>query len=180
MASSGNISEVLLTEEQIAERVRELGSKISDDYKDKELVLVGILKGSFIFLADLIRCISIPLSVDFVAIASYGASTKSSGIVRVLKDLDDSVEGKHVLLVEDIVDTGLTLKLSNIVDNLHAKKAASVRICSLLDKPNRRKVDVEVDYTGFVIPDRFVVGYGLDLGGLYRNLPYIGVLNNKE
>jgi hypoxanthine phosphoribosyltransferase len=172
------IAEILLTREQILERVEALGRKISEDYQGKDLMVVGILKGSFVFLADLIRCITIPLTVDFVAISSYGSSTKSSGVVRILKDLDESVEGKHVLIVEDIVDTGWTLRLSYIVENLYARKAASVRICTLLDKPSRRQVDVSLDYVGFEIPDRFVVGYGLDFKGYYRNLPFIAVIND--
>jgi len=171
-----DIAEVILTEDQIARRVRELGQQISDDYRGKDLMLVGVLKGAVVFLADLMRSISIPLTVDFIATSSYGASTKSSGAVRIVKDLDESVENKHVLVVEDIVDTGWTLRLSYLVDNLYARKAASVRVCALLDKPSRRQVDVKLDYVGFVIPDKFVVGYGLDFKGLYRSLPFIGVL----
>ncbi|MDH7482411.1 MAG: hypoxanthine phosphoribosyltransferase [Armatimonadota bacterium] len=174
-----DIAEILISEEQIAARVAELGRKISEDYLGKELVLVGILKGAVVFLADLMRQISIPLLVDFVAISSYGPSTRSSGVVKILKDLDESVENKHVLIVEDIIDTGLTLKLSYLKDNLERRKAASVKICTLLDKPARRQVDIEPDYKGFTIPDKFVVGYGLDFGGLYRNLPFIGVLKEE-
>jgi len=174
--NSAAIAEVLLTEEQITRRVYELGRQISDDYKGKDLVLVGILKGAFVFLADLARGISIPLTIDFVAISSYGVSTKSSGVVRIIKDLDEPVENKHVLLVEDIVDTGWTLKLSYLRENLYAKKAASVRVCVLLDKPSRREADVQLDYVGFVIPNKFVVGYGLDFKGFFRNLPFIGAL----
>ncbi|MDI6827420.1 MAG: hypoxanthine phosphoribosyltransferase [Armatimonadota bacterium] len=174
-----DIAEILLTEEQIAARVSELGRKISEDYLGKDLIVVGILKGAFVFLADLIRQITIPVSVDFVAISSYGSSTRSSGVVKILKDLDESVENKHVLIVEDIIDTGLTLKLSYLKDNLVRRKAASVKICTLLDKPDRRQVDIEPDYKGFSIPNKFVVGYGLDFGGLYRNLPFIGVLKEE-
>lgn len=177
---ANEIAEVLLTEDEISLRVKALGQEISEDYQGKDLVLVGILKGAFVFLSDLIRHIEIPITIDFVAISSYGQSTKSSGIVRLVKDLDESVEGKHVLLVEDIVDTGWTLRLSYIVENLYARKAASVRICTLLDKPSRRKVEVPLDYIGFQVPDRFVVGYGLDFCGYYRNLPYIGVLNEDH
>jgi len=173
------IAEILISKEQIEARVAELGRKISEDYLGKELVLVGILKGAVVFLADLMRQISIPLLVDFVAISSYGPSTRSSGVVKILKDLDESVENKHVLIVEDIIDTGLTLKLSYLKDNLERRKAASVKICTLLDKPARRQVDIEPDYKGFTIPDKFVVGYGLDFGGLYRNLPFIGVLKEE-
>ena len=171
-----DVEQVLLTEEQIRARVAELGAQISQDYAGKELMLVCILKGANIFLADLCRQITLPLSYDFVAVSSYGADTKSSGVVRILKDLDESVESKHVLVVEDIVDTGLTLRLSYLLENLRSRRAASVKICTLLDKPSRRRVEVPVDYCGFTVEDRFVVGYGLDYAGLYRNLPYIGVL----
>lgn len=174
--SDDRISEILFTPEQVSARVSELGRQISADYAGKDLVLVGILKGAFVFLADLIRAISIPLEVDFVAVSSYGVSTRTSGVVRIIKDLEESVEGKHVLIVEDIVDTGLTLKLSYLLDNLKTRKAASVRICTLLDKPAQRETDVTAEYVGFVIPDKFVIGYGLDYDGLYRNLPFIGVL----
>lgn len=171
-----DVAEVLITEEQIHDRVRELGRQISQDYQGKELVLVGVLKGASIFLADLVREITIPVSFDFVAISSYGADTRSSGVVRLLKDLDESIESKHVLVVEDIVDTGWTLRLSYIVENLRSRKSASVRVCTLLDKPSRRKVDVGIDYYGFIVEDKYVVGYGLDYNGKFRNLPYIGVL----
>jgi len=171
-----DIAQVLITEEQIASRVKELGEKISKDYDGKDLVLVGVLKGAVMFLADLVRHISIPLSFDFVAISSYGADSRTSGVVRLLKDLDESIESKHVLVVEDIVDTGWTLRLSYIVENLRSRKAASVRVCTLLDKPSQRKVDVGIDYYGFFVEDKYVVGYGLDFNGKYRSLPYIGVL----
>ena len=171
-----DIAQVLITDEQIAARVKELGEQISKDYDGKDLVLVGILKGAAMFLADLVRHISIPLSFDFVAISSYGADSRSSGVVRLLKDLDESIESKHVLVIEDIVDTGWTLRLSYIVENLRSRKAASVRVCTLLDKPSQRKVDVGIDYHGFFVEDRYVVGYGLDFNGKYRSLPYIGVL----
>ena len=175
-----NIAEILISEAEIAARVRELGEEISRDYEGKELLLVGILKGAFVFLSDLARNISIPVSVDFVSISSYGDATKSTGIVKVTKDLDTPVEGKHVLVVEDIVDTGWTLKMSYLTESLHAGNAASVRVCTLLDKPDRRKVEIQLDYVGFVVPDRFVVGYGLDLDGLYRNLPFIGALKEEK
>ena len=171
-----DIAEVLLTEAQIKARVAELGAQISADYAGKDLMLVCILKGANIFLADLVREITIPLSYDFVAVSSYGADTKSSGVVRILKDLDESVESKHVLVVEDIVDTGLTLRLSYLLENLRSRRAASVKICTLLDKPVRRRMDVPVDYFGFQVEDHFVIGYGLDYAGMYRNLPYIGIL----
>lgn len=176
--SGPEIAEILLAEDEIAARVRELGEQISRDYEGKDLLLVGILKGAFVFLSDLVRNISIPVSVDFVALSSYGGGTSSSGIVKVTKDLDVSVEGRHVLIVEDIVDTGWTLKMSYLAENLRAGNAASVRVCTLLDKPSRRQVDIELDYVGFVIPNKFVVGYGLDCNGLCRNLPFIGILKD--
>lgn len=176
MELEDDISEVLLTEERLAERIAEMGEQISRDYAGKELMLIGILKGASVFMADLVRQITLPLSYDFVAVSSYGADTKSSGVVRILKDLDESVESKHVLVVEDIVDTGLTLRLSYLLENLRSRRAASVKVCTLLDKPSRRRVDVPVDYRGFEVEDQFVVGYGLDYQGRYRNLPYIGLL----
>lgn len=168
--------ELLLTKEQIAARVREMGEEITRDYDgmEGELVLVGILKGAIVFFSDLIREIDLPLSMDFMAISSYGSATKSSGVVRILKDLDKDIVGKHVLVVEDIIDSGLTL--SFLKDNLLSRGAASLKICTLLDKPERRRVDLHVDYAGFQIPDEFVVGYGLDYAETYRNLPDIGVL----
>jgi hypoxanthine phosphoribosyltransferase len=171
-----DIAQILLTEEQIAERVKELGAQISRDYAGKDLMLICILKGANLFLADLARQITIPLSYDFVAVSSYGADTKSSGVVRILKDLDESVESKHVLVIEDIVDTGLTLRLSYLLENLRSRRAASVKVCTLLDKPARRRVDVPVDYFGFKVENQFVVGYGMDYQGKYRSLPYIGLL----
>ena len=171
-----DVAQVLLSEGQIAARVAELGAQISHDYAGKDLMLICILKGANIFLADLVRQISIPVSYDFVAVSSYGADTKSSGVVRILKDLDESVESKHVLVVEDIVDTGLTLRLSYLLENLRSRRAASVKVCTLLDKPARRRMDVPVDYFGFKVEDQFVIGYGLDYQGRYRSLPYIGVL----
>jgi len=176
MEMEEDVEQVLLTEAQLAQRVAELGAEISRDYAGKELMLVCILKGANIFMADLVRQITLPLSYDFVAVSSYGADTKSSGVVRILKDLDESVESKHVLVVEDIVDTGLTLRLSYLLENLRSRRAASVKVCTLLDKPSRRRMDVPVDYFGFKVEDRFVIGYGLDYVGKYRNLPYIGVL----
>lgn len=173
---SNDLAQTLITEDKIKTRVKELGAQISRDYEGKELVLVGVLKGAAIFLADLVREITIPVDYDFVAISSYGADTRSSGVVRLLKDLDASIESKHVLVVEDIVDTGWTLRLSYIVENLRSRKAASVRVCTLLDKPSRRAVDVGIDYYGFIVEDKYVVGYGLDYDGRYRSLPFIGVL----
>lgn len=174
--SHPDIAEVRITEQEIAERVRALGEEISRDYEGKDLVLVGILKGATLFLADLVRHIDIPLSFDFVAIGSYGADTRTSGVVRILKDLDEPVESRHVLVIEDVMDTGMTLRLSYLMDNLRSRRAASVRVCTLLDKPSRRKTDAAADYRGFVVDEEYVVGYGLDYGGRYRSLPYIGVL----
>lgn len=170
------VEKVLISQDQLQARINELGKQISQDYEGKSLLIVGILKGAAIFLADLVRAINLPLDFDFVAISSYGADTKSSGVVRLIKDLDAGIEGRHVLIVEDIVDTGWTLRLSYLSENVKARKAASVKICTLLDKPSRRKVDVGIDYCGFEIEDLFVIGYGLDYEGRYRNLPYIGIL----
>lgn len=169
-----DLAYVLLEEEAIQKRVKELGRQITRDYEGKELVLVGILKGAVVFFSDLIRHVELPMSMDFMAISSYGNATKSAGVVRILKDLDKDIVGKHIIIVEDIVDSGLTL--SFLKDNLVSRGAASLRICALLDKPERRKVDIKADYQGFTIPDAFVVGYGLDYAERYRNLPYIGVL----
>ncbi|MGQ9556326.1 MAG: hypoxanthine phosphoribosyltransferase [Desulfurispora sp.] len=166
--------EILITEQQITSRVAELGRQISRDYAGREILVVGILKGAVLFLADLVRHIDVPLCLDFMAVSSYGATTASSGVVQIIKDLEQSIEGRHVLIVEDIVDTGLTLKY--LRDNLATRRPASLRICTLLDKPGRRKVPVQVDYNGFVIPDEFVVGYGLDYAERYRNLREILVL----
>ncbi len=169
------IEEILLSEGLIHSKIKELGKKIASDYREKNnILLVGVLKGAVIFMADLIRHIDLPLSLDFMAVSSYGSSTESSGVVRILKDLDDTVEGKNILIVEDIIDSGLTL--SYLCGILKSRKPASLKICALLDKPSRRKADLKVDYLGFEIPDSFVVGYGLDYNGKYRNLPYICVL----
>lgn len=169
-----DIKEVLLSQEALAARVKELGAQIGADYAGKEILMIGVLRGAVIFMADLARAISVPVSIDFMAVSSYGTSSKSSGVVRILKDLDENVENKHLLIVEDIIDTGLTLKY--LLENLHSRKPASIRICTLLNKPSRRRADVPIDYNGFDIPDYFVVGYGLDYAGKYRNLPFIGVL----
>ncbi len=168
------ILEVLLTEEQIAKKVRELAERINSDYRGKEILVVGILKGSFVFMADLIRLLTIPVTVDFMIFSSYGKASKSSGTVRIIKDLDQNIEGKHVLVVEDIVDTGLTLKY--VMETLSLRMPASLKICTLLDKPSRREVEITTDYNGFIIPDKFVVGYGLDYGEKYRNLTDIVVI----
>lgn len=169
---------ILFTPDALATRVAELARAIEGDYREKELLLIGILKGAVIFLADLIRHLSLPVEVDFMAVASYGAATKSSGVVRILKDLEVPLAGRHVLVVEDIVDTGLTLRY--LLDLLWAREPASVRTCVLLDKRERRLVPVPVDYCGFVIPDVFVVGYGLDYAEKYRQLPYVAVLDGEE
>lgn len=173
MVAEENVK-VLISEEALQERIKEMGAQLTADYAEGDLFIVGILKGAFIFMADLIRSIDLPLAVDFVAISSYGSGTKQTGVVRILKDLDSSIEGKDVLIVEDIIDSGLTLKY--LVENLQSRKPRSLRICTLLDKPERREVEISTDYTGFVIPNLFVVGYGLDFDERYRNLPYIGVL----
>ena len=169
------VSKVLIEEVVVSARVAEIGSEISSDYAGKDLLLVGVLKGAVFFMADLMRQLSIPCEVDFMAISSYGASTDSSGVVRILKDLDINIEGRDVLVVEDIIDSGLTL--SYLIRNLESRNPASLEICALLTKPERREIDVDVRYTGFEIPNEFVIGYGLDFGERYRNLPYVAVLD---
>ena len=169
-----DVEEVLLSGEQVQARVAELGAQLAADYAGRDPVLVSVLKGSIIFLADLVRAMPIPLSIDLMEVSSYGASTESSGQVRILKDLSTSIEGREVIVVEDIIDTGLTLNY--LLRYLHDKGPASIRICCLLDKPARRLASIDINYRGFTIPDRFVIGYGLDYGERYRNLPYIGVL----
>lgn len=171
-----DIAHVRITEAEIAARVAELGAQISRDYEGKDLFLVGILKGATLFMADLVRHIEVPLSFDFVAISSYGADTKTSGVVRILKDLDEPVESRHVLVVEDVTDRVMTLRLSYLLDNLRSRRAASVRVCTLLGKPRRAREEAATDYQGFAVDEEFVVGYGLDYLGRYRSLPYIGVL----
>ncbi|WP_369800175.1 hypoxanthine phosphoribosyltransferase [Anaerosalibacter sp. Marseille-P3206] len=166
--------EVLVSEEELQKRVRELGEQITKDYEGKDLMLVCILKGAAIFMSDLARRIDLPITMEFLAVSSYGNSTESSGVVKIVKDLDADVKGKDILIVEDIIDTGLTL--SYITDNLKKRGAKSVKICTLLDKPERRKVDVPVDYIGFVVPDEFIVGYGIDYAEKYRNLPFVSSL----
>jgi hypoxanthine phosphoribosyltransferase len=170
-----DVGEILLTESEIQDKVAELGRRISADYTGRELTLVSVLKGSLPFMADLMRAISIPVRIDLMEVSSYGGTaTESSGLVRILKDLSSSIDGADVLIVEDIIDTGLTLNY--LVRYLRGKNPASLRICTLLDKPARRLVDIPVDYVGFTIPDQFVVGYGLDYGEVYRNLRFVGVL----
>ena len=169
-----DIDHVLVTSEQIQEATARMGEQLTREYAGKDLMLIGVLKGAIMFIVDLSRTIRLPLTMDFMAVASYGASTETSGIVRILKDLDSSIEGKHVLIVEDIIDSGLTLNY--ILETLQTRNPASLRVCALLSKPARRRVDVPVDYICFEIPDDFVVGYGLDYRQIYRNLPFVGVL----
>jgi hypoxanthine phosphoribosyltransferase len=171
----GDVAEVLVDEDEIQAKVAELGARISADYAGRQVTLVSVLKGSLPFMADLMRALSIPVRIDLMEVSSYGGSaTESSGLVRILKDLSSSIEGQDVLIVEDIIDTGLTLNY--LLRYLRGKNPATLRICTLLDKPARRLVDIPVDYIGFTIPDRFVVGYGLDYGEFYRNLRHVGVL----
>ncbi|MGE5396525.1 MAG: hypoxanthine phosphoribosyltransferase [Chitinophagales bacterium] len=168
-------AKVLLSEQDIQTRTKALTDSINQDYSGQELLVVGILKGAFVFMADLIRGINIPLKIDFMAVSSYGLSTESSGEVRIMKDLEQSVEGKNILIVEDIIDSGLTLKY--ITEILKKRNPQSIRICTFLDKPSRRKVQIIPDYNGFSIPDHFVVGYGLDYAEKYRNLPCVCILD---
>jgi hypoxanthine phosphoribosyltransferase len=169
------VGEILIDEETLAARVKELGAEVSADYEGRDLLLIGVLKGAVFFMADLMRNLTVPCEVDFMAISSYGAATDSSGIVRILKDLDINIEGRDVLVVEDIIDSGLTL--SYLIRNLESREPASLEVCALLTKPTRREIDVPVRYVGFEIPNKFVVGYGLDFAERYRNLPYVGVLD---
>ena len=174
---SAAVSEILIDEETLHGRIAELGAQVSDDYRGEDLLLIGVLKGAIFFMADLMRSIEIPCEVDFMAISSYGAGIDSSGVVRILKDLDVSIEGRNVLVVEDIIDSGLTL--SYMLRNLEAREPASLEVCALLTKPDRRENDVVCRYVGFEIPNRFVIGYGLDFAERYRNLPFVGVLRDE-
>lgn len=169
-----DVQEILFSEEQLRERVAQLAAEINRDYAGQELMLISVLRGSFVFMADLVRALTIPCTVDFMAVSSYGSGTTSSGQVQITKDLSEDITGKNVLVVEDILDSGNTL--SYLLELLRARKPASMRLCTLLDKPERRVKPVQLDYTGFSIPDAFVVGYGLDYDEHYRNLPYIGIL----
>jgi hypoxanthine phosphoribosyltransferase len=169
------VREILIDEDALQARIAELGQEISADYAGRDVLLIGVLKGAIFFMADLMRELTVPCEVDFMAISSYGASTDSSGVVRILKDLDINIDGRHVLVVEDIIDSGLTL--SYLMRTLEAREPASLEICALMTKPTRREIDVYVRYTGFEIPNAFVIGYGLDFGERYRNLPYVGVLH---
>ncbi len=174
MYMENDIKEILITEEQIKQKTKELGKKITEHYKGKDLVVIGVLKGCVIFLSDLVREIDLPLTLDFMVVSSYGTSTKSSGVVRILKDLEKDIQNKDVLIVEDVVDSGLTL--SYLVEYLKSRNANSVKICSILDKPEKRKAQVDIAFPGFQIPDEFVVGYGLDYSEIYRNLPFVCIL----
>ncbi len=171
------IGEVLVTEEEIRAKVKELAKRISEDYKDKELLLVGILKGAFMFLADLSRELTIPVQFDFIAVSSYGSVSKSSGVVRILKDLEADIEGRHVLIVEDVIDTGLTLNY--LIRNFKVRRPATLEICALLSKPEVQRVSLNIKYLGFSIPAKFVVGYGLDFAEKYRNLKHVATLKTK-
>jgi len=172
-----DIETVLITEADLARRTRELADELRAQYVGQDLVLVGVLKGAIMFMTDLARALRLPLEMDFMAVSSYGNATQSSGVVRITKDLDGSIEGRNVLVVEDIVDSGMTLRY--LLENLRSRNPASLRVCTLLNKQVPRKADVEVDLVGFDIPDRFVVGYGLDYAENYRNLPYVGVLKQS-
>ena len=174
---AGDLREVVFTEEEILTKVGEIGREIARDYGDKRVLMVGILNGCFPFMADLVRSVHTHIEVDFMSVSSYGGGTQSSGVVRILKDLNKTIEGHHVLLVEDIIDTGLTARY--LLDNLLTRHPASLEVCSLLDKREARAEEVSIRYVGFECPNEFVVGYGLDYEGLYRNLPYIGVLNQE-
>ena len=169
------VTDVLIDEPSLQSRIGELGAEISSDYQGRDLLLIGVLKGAVFFMSDLMRHLTIPCEIDFMAISSYGDSTDSSGIVRILKDLDINIEGRDVLVVEDIIDSGLTL--SYLIRNLESREPSSLEVCALLTKPSRREIDVPVRYVGFEIPNKFVVGYGLDFAERYRNLPYVGVLD---
>lgn len=172
-----DIEKVILSEDEILKKISEIGAKISRDYEGKDLMLIGVLKGSVIFMADLLKKITIPCTMDFMAVSSYGSSTTTSGVVRILKDLDFEIEGKDVLIVEDIIDSGITLRY--LMEYLKGRKPASIEIACLLNKPERRKVEINAKYIGFDVPDYFLVGYGLDYAEKYRNLPFVGILNEK-
>ncbi len=172
------IGQILVRAEELQRRIRELGGEISRDYEDRDLIMIGVLKGAVLFIADLMRELTVPCEIDFMAVSSYGSETDSSGVVRILKDLDSSIEGRHVLIVEDIIDSGLTLQY--LLRNLRARNPASVEVCALLTKPDRRRVELPIRYVGFEIPNRFVIGYGLDYGQRYRNLSCVAVLNDGD
>ncbi|MCL2857530.1 MAG: hypoxanthine phosphoribosyltransferase [Oscillospiraceae bacterium] len=169
------LPKVLISEEEIAGRIAELGAQITEDFKGKNLLMVSVLKGSVVFMSDLMRAINLPLRIDFMSVSSYGSGVKTSGVVKILQDLDHPIEGYDLLIVEDILDSGVTL--GYLTGILRSRNPNSIKLVTLLDKPERRQVEVETDYVGFTIPDEFVVGYGLDFDEQYRNLPYVGVLN---
>lgn len=172
-----DVEKILLTEEDLCQISDRIGNQITQDYAGKEILVVGILKGSSLFMSDLIRKIDLPLQIDYMVVSSYGSSTESSGVVRIVKDLQHSIEDKHILIIEDIVDSGLTL--AYIKEILKGRGPASIKICTLLDKPARRKKDVKIDYVGTEVPDEFIVGYGIDYAEYYRNLPYVGILKRS-
>lgn len=171
------IKEIIIDEETIEKKVKEMAKEISDDYRDEELLVVGILKGAIIFMSDLIKAMDIPVKIDFMNVSSYGDSSVSTGEIKILKDLENDVEGKNILIVEDIIDTGYTLE--KLTKNLEDRGAKSVKLCAFLDKVDRREVDVHIDYKGYVVPDDFLVGYGLDYAEKYRNLPYVAALKEE-
>lgn len=174
MSQQDDILKVLLSEEQLKAKCAEMGARITRDYQGKNLLLVTVLKGAVVYLADLMRCIDLPCAIDFMVVSSYGSGVKTSGVVKIVKDLDQDLSGRDILIVEDILDSGMTL--SYLKGLLQSRHPASIRIATLLDKPSRRKVDLQADYVGYEVPDEFVVGYGLDYDEQYRNLPYVGVL----
>lgn len=174
---NNDVKEIFYNELELSRRIKELGNKIAKDNEGKDLIMVCVLKGAAMFFSDLIKEVNMPMMIDFISVSSYGKNTESSGVVRFLKDLDIDIEDKDVILVEDIVDTGLTLKY--LIENLNTRKPNSLKVCSLLDKPSRRKVDVKIDYIGFEVPDEFIVGYGIDYAENYRNLPYVGTLKEE-
>ncbi|MCH4890769.1 hypoxanthine phosphoribosyltransferase [Acidaminobacter sp. JC074] len=172
-----DIESIVYSEQVLADRIAELGKQISEDYKGKKLIVVGVMKGANVFVADLIRNMDLDIVLDFIVVSSYGASTESTGVIRLLKDLDENIDSEHVLIVEDIIDSGLTLEY--LVNNFETRHPESIRICTLLNKVERRKVDMKVDYIGFQVPDEFIVGYGIDYAERYRNLPYVGILKRS-
>lgn len=172
------IKDILIPKADIDKMCQRLGSQISQDYAGKEIVLIGVLKGAFVFMADLARCITAPVRIDFISVSSYGSGTRTSGVVRITKDLDSDITGKHIIVVEDIVDTGLTLK--HLRELLSTRNPASIALCTAFDKPDRRKVEIRVEYIGMKIPDEFIVGYGLDYDGKYRNLPDVAILGDDN
>ena len=172
------VKDILIQREEIAKMCQRLGEQISRDYTDREVILIGVLKGAYVFMADLARCLTIPVRIDFISVSSYGSGTRSSGVVRITKDLDSDITGKHVIIVEDIVDSGLTL--NHLRQLLGTRNPASIAICTAFDKPDRRRVEIEVEYVGMKIPDEFIVGYGLDFDGKYRNLPDVSILGDDS